>query len=102
MPDEQDREAITDAEMQHLKRLSRLHLSDEDTERAKADLNKILGYFARLSELDTTNLPEMARPVALVNVMREDEPREGLSQQEALALGVATAEGFFKVPRLVD
>jgi aspartyl-tRNA(Asn)/glutamyl-tRNA(Gln) amidotransferase subunit C len=97
-----DPEIITDAELEHLKRLSRLAMSPEDTARVKQDLNKVLGYFQVLQRLDTAGLPEMARPVALVNVLRDDEPTPGLSQAEALAVGVQTEEGFFKVPRTVE
>jgi aspartyl-tRNA(Asn)/glutamyl-tRNA(Gln) amidotransferase subunit C len=102
LPEEHDTETITDAEIEHLKRLARLHLTPDETERVRHDLNKILGYFARLSAIDTSGLEEMARPVALVNVLREDETSEGLSQEEALALGVSVQDGFFKVPRTVE
>ena len=95
-------EIITDASIEHLKRLSRLAMSPEDTARVKHDLNKVLGYFAVLQQLDTSKLPEMARPVALVNVLRDDEPQPGMPQAEALAVANETEEGFFKVPRIVD
>lgn len=95
-------EIITDAEIERLKRLARIAMSPDETARAKADLNRVFGYFAALGGLDTEGLPEMARPVALVNVLREDEPEPGLPQAEALALGVSTEEGFFRVPRLVE
>lgn len=95
-------EIITDTEIEHLKRLSRIALGPEETERVRSDLNAMLGYFAQLQALDLEDLPEMARPVALVNVTREDVAEPGLGQAEALALGVAVEDGFFVVPRLVE
>lgn len=95
-------EIITDAEMEHLMLLARIDIPPSEVGEVKADLNAILGYFQTLQRLDLDGLPEMARPVALVNVLRDDEPEPALPQAEALALGVETEEGFFRVPRLVD
>jgi aspartyl-tRNA(Asn)/glutamyl-tRNA(Gln) amidotransferase subunit C len=93
---------LSDAEMAHLKTLARLELSDTETEALKGDLNKILGYFETLNELDTEGVEELARPVATANVFRTDEARSGLEQARAEALAVETENGFFKVPRTVE
>ena len=95
-------EAISDAEMQHLKKLARLEMGDAETERAKTEINKILGSFDQLQKLDLEGLPEMPRPVALVNVLREDIAETAMPQAEALALGVEVNDGFFQVPRTVE
>ena len=95
-------EAITDAEMEHLKKLARLEMSPEDTEQAKADINKVFAYFEKLQTLDTDGLPEMPRPVALVNVLRDDEATAPMPQAEALSVAVEREDGFFRVPRTVE
>ena len=97
MPD-----AITDAEIEHLKKLARLEMSPEDTEQAKADINKVFAYFEKLQTLDTDGLPEMPRPVALVNVLRDDESTAPMPQAEALSVAVEREDGFFRVPRTVE
>ena len=93
---------IDAAEMAHLKQLARLDLDDTETEQMRGELNAILDYFALLQELDTEGVPEMQRPVALVNVMREDVPGEMFSQTEALSLAPESQDGFIKVPRTVE
>ena len=93
---------IDRAEMEHLKKLARLHLTDEETARVQGDLNKILGYFEKLQELDTEGVEEMQRPVDLENVMRDDTPGEMLSHEDAMRLAVEQQNGFFKVPRTVE
>jgi aspartyl-tRNA(Asn)/glutamyl-tRNA(Gln) amidotransferase subunit C len=95
-------QAITDQEIEHLKKLARIEMNAEDTARAKSDINKVLSYFEKLQQLDTTGLPEMPRPVKLENIMREDVATAGFSQAEALELGVSVEDGFFKVPRTVE
>ncbi len=93
---------IDAAELQHLARLARLELSPEEEGELLHDLNRMLGYFEKLGELDTEGVPEMQRPVSLVNVLREDVPGETFSQEEALALAPETREGFIQVPRTVE
>ncbi|ADV68157.1 Asp-tRNA(Asn)/Glu-tRNA(Gln) amidotransferase subunit GatC [Deinococcus maricopensis] len=93
---------IDAAEMEHLKTLARLHLSDDETEAMRGDLNRILGYFEQLQALDTTGVEEMQRPVDLVNILRADEPGETFSQAVALSLAHDTHDGFILVPRTVE
>ncbi len=93
---------LTDAEMEHLKTLARLEVSPEETEALKDDLNQLLGYFGKLSELETEGVEELARPVALSNVFRDDEVVKGLEPQTVQKLAVENEGGFFKVPRTVD
>lgn len=94
--------SISDQEMEHLKTLARLELSAEETQGLKEDLNKILGYFEQIRDLDTARVEELARPVASMNVFREDQARPSLPPGEALELAVEAHEGFFKVPRTVE
>jgi aspartyl-tRNA(Asn)/glutamyl-tRNA(Gln) amidotransferase subunit C len=93
---------LTDAEMAHLKTLARLNLSDEETEALKGDLNRILDYFGLLSQLDTDGVEELARPVDVSNVFRDDVVRPGLEPDTVMALAVESENGFFKVPRTVE
>lgn len=93
---------LSDQEMEHLKTLARLELSDGETEALRGDLNALLGFFERLSELDTDGVPELQRPVERANVFREDTRHTGLTSEDALALAVEAQDGFFKVPRTVD
>ena len=94
--------SITDADMAHLKTLARIDLSDEETHSLKNDLNNILEAFETLRALPTDGVEELARPVALHNVFREDEVRPSLSHETAINLAVESEDGFFKVPRTVD
>jgi aspartyl-tRNA(Asn)/glutamyl-tRNA(Gln) amidotransferase subunit C len=95
-------EAITDAEIEHLKTLAKLEMTPEDTSRAKADINAILESFQKLQELNLSQFPEMPRPVPLHNIMRDDEAQTGLEQREAMSVAVDAENGFFKVPRTVE
>jgi aspartyl-tRNA(Asn)/glutamyl-tRNA(Gln) amidotransferase subunit C len=94
--------SISDQEIEHLKKLARLQMSDEETQSLKEDLNKTLGYFEDIRDLDTSSVDELARPVDSVNVFREDVIVAPLPHEDAIALAVESEDGFFKVPRTVD
>jgi aspartyl-tRNA(Asn)/glutamyl-tRNA(Gln) amidotransferase subunit C len=94
--------SISDKDMQHLKTLARLELSDEETQHLKQDLNAMLGYFDQIKTLDTDGVEELARPIATFNVFREDTVVPSLPHDEAMKLSNENEGGYFKVPRTVD
>ena len=90
--------AISRDEVLHVARLARLALTDEEVERLGAQLNAILEAVGKVSELDLEGVEPTAHPLDLVNVWAEDEPRESLPVEEALANAPEREQGFFKVP----
>ena len=94
--------SISDKDMQHLKTLARLELSSEETEDLKHDLNKMLGYFEQIKTLETEGAEELARPIDVYNVFREDKVKPSLPHETAMKLAVEEEGGFFKVPRTID
>ncbi|MGL5001314.1 MAG: Asp-tRNA(Asn)/Glu-tRNA(Gln) amidotransferase subunit GatC [Casimicrobium sp.] len=93
---------ISDAEMEHLKKLARLEMSVDETQAAAKDINNIFDSFAKLQSVDLSSFPEMPRPVPLENVFRDDVAEPGLTQAEAIGVAVEAENGFFKVPRTVE
>jgi aspartyl-tRNA(Asn)/glutamyl-tRNA(Gln) amidotransferase subunit C len=93
---------ITPELVKNLGRLSSLALTPEEETRLEGELRSIVGFFEKLSELDTQGLPEMARPVEITNRLRADQVGSSLSQQEALSVAVEQLEGQFKVPRVIE
>jgi len=82
--------------------LSRIHLSEEDVARFASQLSDVLGYVDKLRELDTSGVEPLAHALAIHNVLRPDEPREGLTPEQALAGAPESVGDFFRVPRVVD
>ena len=64
---------LSKEEVQHIATLSRLELTDEEVEKYRDQLGSILGYVAKLQELDTTGVAELAHGSGLTNVFRPDE-----------------------------
>lgn len=77
--------------------LARLGLEPGEEDFYAEQLSAILAHIDRLREVDTAAIPPTAQVVALENRMREDEPRQGLTQEQALANAPEARDGFFVV-----
>lgn len=82
----------------HVARLARLELSDAEVETMAEELSGILEHVDRISELDLSGVEPTSHVVALVNVLRADEPRPSLTRERALENAPDTADGAFRVP----
>ena len=80
-------------DVRHVAGLARVDLADDEVDEFTEQFADILDYFEALDEV-----PEVDAEPDLVNVMRDDEVRESLSQDEALSNAPETEDGFFKGP----
>ena len=93
---------ITMKEVDHVARLSRLELTDAEKERMRRELDGILSYIDKLRALDTEGVPPTSHAVPITNVMREDEPRPSVPQDEMLANAPDRSGEFFRVPKIIE
>ena len=93
---------IDDKLIQYLEDLSRLHLTEEEKEKSKEELGKILNYVGMLNELDTTGVEEMSHPFSFTNNFREDEAVNTENREALLANAPEQKDGCFKVPQTVE
>jgi aspartyl-tRNA(Asn)/glutamyl-tRNA(Gln) amidotransferase subunit C len=93
--------AITIKEVEHIARLARLELTEEEKKRFQVELGKIIEYFDQLKKLDTSNVPHMTHSVPIENVLREDLVQPSLPTQEALRNAPEKKESYFQVPKVV-
>jgi len=92
---------ITRDEVAHLARLARLKLTDDELDTYAAQLDVIIGAVARVSEVAAEDVPPTSHSVPLTNVFRPDEPRPGLTAEEALSGAPAVEAQRFRVPRIL-
>ena len=93
---------ITRAEVEHVARLARLALTEDEIERLTGELEVILEHAAQVAALDTHDVPPTSHPIPLVNVLRADVPQPSLDREEVLAMAPAAEDGRFRVPRIMD
>jgi aspartyl-tRNA(Asn)/glutamyl-tRNA(Gln) amidotransferase subunit C len=92
-----DRQAVD-----HVARLARLALDESERERMMGELTVILEHAEKIQELDLDAVEPTSHSLPVRNVMRPDEDRQCLTQEEALANSPATEDGRFKVPRIIE
>ena len=93
---------ISVADVEHVARLARLTLHQEEKLRFTEQLNAILTYMEQLTEVSTAGVEPTSHVLDLVNVFRDDTERHTLSVEETLANAPETAQHYFVVPRIVE
>jgi aspartyl-tRNA(Asn)/glutamyl-tRNA(Gln) amidotransferase subunit C len=92
---------ISRADVEHVARLARLALTDDELDRLTGELGAIIEHAARVSSVDTSDVAPTAHPLPLVNVFRADDVRPSLDRDEVLAAAPAVEDGRFRVPPIL-
>jgi len=95
---------ITKEDVEHVARLARLALTEEEKERYTAQLESILEYIGQLNQLDTKDVPPTTHVLPLRNVWREDQTDpERFGDRRAILKNAPEAEGpLFKVKKVIE
>lgn len=93
---------IDRAAVDHIARLARLDLSAEERTKMEAELGTILAYAEEIQALDLEDVEPTSHSVPIRNVMRPDDVKESLTQDEALSNAPAAEDGRFRVPRIIE
>lgn len=93
---------LTVQEVENIAGLARLHLSNEEKERYRAQLSQILDYAARLQAVDTGDIAPTFSVLQGNSVLRDDEPHPGLPVDELLRNAPEVEANQFRVPQVLD
>lgn len=88
--------------MIHIALLARLGLSENEVEKLREQLSNILENFEILKKVDTTDVPPTSHPIALVNVLRDDEVAPSFPPDEILANAPQEEDGCFRVRAVLE
>ena len=88
-------------EVRKVANLARLEITEAEEAEFTTQLNSILEYFARLSELDTTDVPPTTRAIETSNVTRPDRLAPFPDKESLLAAAPEQQEDFFRVPKIM-
>lgn len=91
-----------DIDIEHVAKLARLQLTDDEKARLKDQLGVILEHAATVGEVAAADVPPTASPLPRANVYREDVPEPSLPVEEALRNAPEREGDRFKVPRIVE
>ena len=93
---------ISREEVAHLARLARLAVTDDELDTFAGQLDVILQAVAQVGEVAAADVPPTSHAVPLTNVYRDDVVQPSLTQEAALSGAPDSAEGRFRVPRILD
>ena len=87
--------------IEDLSRLAKLSFDEKSAEKMKEDLEKIIGFVNKLSEIDTEGIEPLIYLSDEVNTLREDEIAHEVSQEDALKNAPQKDSDYFKVPTVL-
>jgi aspartyl-tRNA(Asn)/glutamyl-tRNA(Gln) amidotransferase subunit C len=96
---------LTDEQVRYVADLANLRLTEDEIQRMSHDLGEILTYVEELNELDTTSVAPMAQVLFDADetaTLREDRPRDTLTNTEALVNASLSGAGYYKVPKVIE
>ena len=94
--------SISRADVEHVARLARLHLTDDEIGRMQTQLSNILEAIETLRDVDTSHVGPTASVIQLENVMREDVADAPMSRDAALANAPLRDDPFLRVPTVLE
>jgi aspartyl-tRNA(Asn)/glutamyl-tRNA(Gln) amidotransferase subunit C len=92
---------ITPDKVKHVAVLSRLALDETRQRKFAGQLETILDYVAKISEVDVTGIEPLAHALPIHNVFREDVVEPSLPLEKVLMNAPETDGPFFKVPKVL-
>jgi len=94
--------SVTIKDVEHVAKLARLELSEQEKETFTEQMNAILKYAEKLNELNTDDVEPTSHPMPLSNVLREDVSRPSLPIEKVLLNAPDEEDGQIKVPAVLE
>lgn len=94
--------SITRSEIEHVARLARLTLSEDEKELFTGQMSAILSHAEALNELNTDGITPTAHAVPVENAFRPDAVKPSISIDQALHNAPDRIETFFRVPPVIE
>lgn len=92
---------VNKALVEHIAHLSRLHFEEKEKSAIEKDLQKMISFVEKLSEIDTTGIEPLQHMGNAFNVLRDDEIKGSISREDALQNAPVSDGAFFKVPKVI-
>ena len=95
-------DALTDADIRKIAKLSRLSLPDSHIGTVRTQLESVLGHISKLQSVPVEGVEPMAHPQDVSLRLREDVVTDGGKIDAVLSNAPKSADGFFVVPKVVE
>lgn len=93
---------ITEEIVDHIAHLARLEFEGEKKDAIRQDLENIISFMDKLSEVDTEGVEPLIFMTEEYNKLREDEAVVTITQDEALKNAPKKDSDYFRIPKVLD
>jgi aspartyl-tRNA(Asn)/glutamyl-tRNA(Gln) amidotransferase subunit C len=93
---------ITEEIVDHIAHLARLKFEGEPKAAITQDMENIINFMEKLSEVDTENVEPLIFMSNEMNVLREDVPQTTITHEEALKNAPKKDSDYFRIPKVLD
>jgi len=92
----------SDLDVAYVARLARINLTEDEAKTFQTQLDEVLKYVEKLSQVEVATVDAVAHALPVFNVFRDDAPREWFTAEQALSNAPRQANGLFIVPKVVE
>jgi aspartyl-tRNA(Asn)/glutamyl-tRNA(Gln) amidotransferase subunit C len=89
-------------DIQHIAKLARLQLTDEEAARYQAQLGSILSYIDTLSRYDVEGVEPTAHATPVYDILRADKSQPWFDQETSLKNAPKRNSGQFQIPKVIE
>ena len=93
---------IDEKTIKKIAKLARIRISDDDVASLQNDLNRIVGFVDKMSEISIEKVEEFRFGETSLSEMRVDEKTEENNAEQILSNTKNKKEDFFVVPKIVE
>lgn len=93
---------ITEELIDHIAHLARLEFKGEDKVSIQKDMERMIEFVDKLSEIDTENVEPLIFMSEEINRLRGDEPKITVTHEEALKNAPKKDSDYFRIPKVLD
>lgn len=86
----------------HIANLSKLSFEGAQKEAIRQDLERMISFVDKLSELDTTGVEPLIFMSEEVNRLREDVVHQEITHEDALRNAPKKDSDYFRIPKVLD
>ncbi|MFN7905148.1 MAG: Asp-tRNA(Asn)/Glu-tRNA(Gln) amidotransferase subunit GatC [Pseudobdellovibrionaceae bacterium] len=92
---------IDQKNIEHIAKLAKLRISEDEAKQYAAQLSKSLEYFDQISQVDVTGVEPMVTPSDIEVFLRDDQVVKTVSSEDLVANAPERLGHLFKVPPVV-
>ena len=94
--------ALTTEDVLNIANLARLKIEENELDRYKQDLSRILEFVEQMNQADVAKIEPMAHPQDMMQPLRLDEITESNQREKFQAHAPATQDGLYLVPKVIE